>query len=175
MTTKPLEAHRKWRDELIYHLRMKDIPGDRIGDILLEVESHIGETGETPAEAFGDAKHYAATHAEATPPPPEERTTSNAGLILIGVSSFVGAGLYASGAIAIGKGEDAYLGLDGWVALVLGLALVTFTIIRLPSDLIRHPETGELLFGGTTKIKAITFAFMIALGLVFFGLGLLLS
>lgn len=48
-----------WRDELILELRLLDVPGDRIGDALVTVESHVVESGESAQEAFGDARTYA--------------------------------------------------------------------------------------------------------------------
>lgn len=48
-----------WRDDLIVELRLLDVPGDRIGDALMTVETHLAESGETAGEAFGDARAYA--------------------------------------------------------------------------------------------------------------------
>jgi hypothetical protein len=49
-----------YRRELILALRMRELPGDRIGEIVAEVESHVADTGEDPHEAFGPAREYAA-------------------------------------------------------------------------------------------------------------------
>ncbi|KAA9394195.1 hypothetical protein FCK90_08065 [Kocuria coralli] len=54
-----VQVHRAWCDELIVELRLADVPGAVIGDRLAEVETHCIESGETPAEAFGDAADYA--------------------------------------------------------------------------------------------------------------------
>lgn len=48
-----------WRDDFIVELRLLDVPGDRIGDALMTVETHLAESGEDATEAFGDAKAYA--------------------------------------------------------------------------------------------------------------------
>lgn len=34
---------------------MRVVPGDRIGEIVAEVDSHVAETGEEPDDAFGPA------------------------------------------------------------------------------------------------------------------------
>lgn len=50
----------KYRDELLLALRMHEISGARVGDVLAEVETHLDESGEDPVEAFGSPREYAA-------------------------------------------------------------------------------------------------------------------
>lgn len=50
----------KYRDELLIALRMHEISGARVGDVLAEVETHLAESGEDPVEAFGTPREYAA-------------------------------------------------------------------------------------------------------------------
>lgn len=174
MPAQLLDQHRKWRDDLIVQLRLKDVPGDRIGDILLEVESHIRETGETPEEAFGSAKAYAETYVRANPPR-RTHASSIPQLILIGASSFAGMFLLSDGALSLGRGVDTILGLSAWVALLIGLALLVITLARLPVDLIRHPVTGAPLFGEFRHAKSISMAVILAIGVVFYLIGRLLA
>ncbi|GAB3547859.1 fumarate reductase subunit D [Actinopolyspora lacussalsi] len=54
----------KYRNELLFALRMREVPGARIGDVLAEVETHVAETGQDPVEAFGTPGEYAARVAE---------------------------------------------------------------------------------------------------------------
>lgn len=54
----------KYRDELLVALRMHEISGERVGEVLAEVEAHVLETGEDPVEAFGQPREYAAQVAE---------------------------------------------------------------------------------------------------------------
>ncbi|MGJ7907666.1 HAAS signaling domain-containing protein [Actinopolyspora sp. H202] len=61
MTT---ESSEKYRNELMFALRMREVPGDRVGDVLAEVETHVAETGQDPVEAFGTPGEYAARVAE---------------------------------------------------------------------------------------------------------------
>lgn len=174
MPAQLLDQHRKWRDDLIVQLRLKDVPGDRIGDILLEVESHIRETGETPEEAFGPAKAYAETYVRANPPR-REQASSIPQLILIGASSFAGTYLLSDGALSLGRGVDAILGLSAWVTLLIGLALLVITLARLPVDLIRHPVTGASLFREFRHAKSITMAIILVIGVVLYLIGRLLA
>jgi hypothetical protein len=49
-----------YRRELVQALRLHDVPPERIGEIVAEVESHVADTGEDPREAFGPARDHAA-------------------------------------------------------------------------------------------------------------------
>ena len=60
--TRATETHRR---ELVQALRLHDVPPERIGEIVAEVESHVADTGEDPREAFGPARDYAAGHGRA--------------------------------------------------------------------------------------------------------------
>lgn len=174
MTHQLLANHQTWRDQLIYHLRMKDVPGDRIGDILLEVESHLRETGETPVEAFGEAREYAEAHFEMNPPLAPKRSPI-ASLIGIGLTSFAGAAIYASGVIAIGKGDDVWLGVNPWVAFIAGAAILIAGLMLLPADLVRHPETHAPLMGDMKALKLVTVLVLAAVGIVLYALGRVLA
>ncbi|GAB76538.1 hypothetical protein SAMN05421595_1666 [Austwickia chelonae] len=48
-----------WAADLLLELRLRDISGARIGDILTEVESHCAASGQKATEAFGDPQEYA--------------------------------------------------------------------------------------------------------------------
>ena len=50
---------RAWAEELVLELRLADVPGARIGDILATVDAHVRDSGESAEEAFGDARGYA--------------------------------------------------------------------------------------------------------------------
>lgn len=50
----------KYRDDLVSALQTHEISGQRVGEVLAEVESHVRETGEDPVEAFGPPRTYAA-------------------------------------------------------------------------------------------------------------------
>jgi hypothetical protein len=50
-------------ENLTIQLRLLHVPGDRIGQILAEVETYVADTGLDPAAAFGEPGEYAATYA----------------------------------------------------------------------------------------------------------------
>lgn len=54
-----MDDNRSWRNHLIVNLNRRGLTDKQIGDILLEVQSHIDETGETPEQAFGTPEEYA--------------------------------------------------------------------------------------------------------------------
>ncbi|WP_228759871.1 hypothetical protein [Pseudactinotalea sp. HY158] len=51
----------KYTQELTFALRLRDVPGEVIGDAIAQVESHLAESGEDPVAAFGPASEYAAS------------------------------------------------------------------------------------------------------------------
>lgn len=55
-----VKTHDAWCGDFVLELRLRDVPGPVIGDRLAEVETHCTETGEAPADAFGDPTVYAA-------------------------------------------------------------------------------------------------------------------
>ncbi len=55
-----------WVDDLVLELRLRDVPGDVIGDTLAEVDAHVVDSGTPAHEAFGDPVAYAVQIAEHT-------------------------------------------------------------------------------------------------------------
>ena len=60
-------------EQLVLELRMRDVPGDRIGQVAAEVEAHVAESGEDPADAFGPAGEYAEHVRSTLGTPPRRR------------------------------------------------------------------------------------------------------
>jgi hypothetical protein len=121
MMTQPLAAWPKWRDDLILQLRLKNVPDDRVGDILLEIDSHLAESGETPEDAFGEPKRYAASRALARSDKDKNDTRN---LIIVALGSGIGGILAASGAWGIGSGDDLFLNIPAWPGLIVGIAIL---------------------------------------------------
>jgi hypothetical protein len=48
-----------WRDDFLIELRLLGVAGERIGDALVTVDSHVAESGESARDAFGDPVPYA--------------------------------------------------------------------------------------------------------------------
>lgn len=126
-----------WRDDFIVELRLLDVPGERIGDALMTVESHVVESGEPPSEAFGEPRAYAREIAEATGgagPGIGPLTVASSVLGLIGmlVTARAFGGWLEGGPVGITAGELAGL----VVLLVLASTLFFPRTLRL---VVEHP------------------------------------
>ncbi|AFR28079.1 hypothetical protein [Arthrobacter sp. Rue61a] len=53
-------ANKKWFDELVLELRLRQVHGDAIGDTVASVRELLRDTGQQAEEAFGPARSYAA-------------------------------------------------------------------------------------------------------------------
>ncbi|MQA33496.1 hypothetical protein [Modestobacter roseus] len=125
-----------WRDDLLMRLRMRDVPGARIGEVLAEVQSHVAETGEHPQEAFGPPKEYADRVADAIGAPPSQGWRDAvrgvswrdwATTVVIGVSSF----LLADSLWALGAGGTSVLGLPAWLVFLLAATALGASVTRI--------------------------------------------
>lgn len=127
-----------YRQSLILALRLKDVPGDRIGEVVAEVESHVADTGQDPNDAFGSARAYAALLATGQRREPWWRL-----IVLTALPAGIAGWFLAQGALALLLNET-YLGQTGWLSLVLGLVIgipVGFSLHRR-STRVRDPRTG---------------------------------
>ena len=66
---------RRWAEDFVVEQRLLGVPGGRIGDALVTVESHVRESGERAQEAFGDPREYAKALTGAEEPPMLGSTT----------------------------------------------------------------------------------------------------
>ncbi|TDD56270.1 hypothetical protein E1286_02860 [Nonomuraea terrae] len=153
---------KRYGDELTIALRLHEISGERVGEVLAEVESHVAETGEDPRVAFGSPKEYAAKVAaqldtRSGKPSPLPHTL---GAALTGALVYVGGGSLLAG-------------LDGPIVLTraeiitgtLGLGLVISAIFVLLAG--ARAVTG----GRTYKLVALALA-ACAIATFFVGRGL---
>lgn len=168
----PLDLHRKWRDELIYQLRLKDVSGNEIGNILCEVEEHIADTRETPEEAFGPAREYAAVRLAAFRDP--NHNDFDTSRMLIAGLAFMGMLLYVSGAMSIGQQVNV-LGMPPWIPLLAGATILGIGVFSLPVDLVRHPVTNESFLGEHKSFRGTLIAILVVVGLGFYALGRVLA
>ncbi|MEI4272926.1 hypothetical protein TEK04_14455 [Klenkia sp. LSe6-5] len=105
-----------YQQRLVAALRLRRVPAERIGEVVAEVDSHVAETGEDPAEVFGTPRAYAAslTH--------EHRRDSRAGTALELVSGALAGWFLAVGAVDLFEGGS-HLGLPWWGSVLVGLLL----------------------------------------------------
>jgi hypothetical protein len=145
-----------WCDDLLLRLRLREVPGARIGEVLAEVQSHVAETGEHPREAFGAPKEYADRVAEALGVPEPAgiwrqligslRWRDLVVAVLTGLAAF----LLADGLWSLGAGEASVLGSPAWAtcsagALVLGGCIARFAVSARhdpDADPVIDPRTG---------------------------------
>ncbi|WP_131103768.1 HAAS signaling domain-containing protein [Ornithinimicrobium sufpigmenti] len=118
-----------WVDAFILEQRLLGIPGDRIGDALAEVESHVNDSGEGALDAFGDPVAYAREVA-AGPRVDDDRDPSwifGLGLGLAGMNLT----LFSTHAWIDGEGRMA---LTAGHLVVLGLVVATLALLLLRSE-----------------------------------------
>ena len=157
-----------YRRELVRALRTKDVPSERIGEVVAEVESHVADTGEDPREAFGPAREYAAS--VAGPPSPGSRAGFWA---LIALSAACG-WLIAQGVFGLVRDEPVH-GLTAAAVLLVGWLLWVPPVL---AQLRRHapvhdPRTGRPLTPGRRSVVLGMTGFLAALALACWGLAVL--
>ncbi len=142
-----------YRNDLLLALRLRDVPGPRIAEVLAEVESHVGETHEDPTEVFGEPQVYAEQVAEAVGL--GGRGGVRGWLLalrgpagLVGLASLAGGLLLASGLFDLGAGTDGPAGVPAGVVVAVGALLWLGVGLALRSELtgtgdrVLDPRTG---------------------------------
>jgi len=106
-------------NRLVLALRMRDVPGERIGQVVAEVEAHIAESREAPVEAFGPAEEYADRVSAALDRPATRRHRQAVRGMLIGWPTGLAAILVADG--VAGLAFDQRIELTAGKLLLFGL------------------------------------------------------
>lgn len=159
-TTASLEAwhrpfvkqHRRWCEDFVLELRMRDVAGTVIGDRLAEVEAHCTETGESPAEAFGEPTAYARSLDEQAEP---ERMSGSWTVAALAAGNVLALIVGTSAAFSWARGEElTYNALQ-----LAGLAVLIAVLLSLPlliRPLLEHPWRAGLpvIFLGTLAAAA---------------------
>lgn len=158
-----------YRGDLILALRMRDVPGDRIGEIVAEVESHVADSGEDPCEAFGPPEQYAARFTG------QDRARWGRADALVALGSLVGGWALAGGLLGLVSG-DPVGPFPAWALLVAAAAILAPTLrhLRRSGSTARDPRTGEDLaplprwvpwaIGGSLALPVVLGAVVIAAG-----------
>lgn len=127
----------RWAQALLVELRLRGVPGRRIGQVLAEVESHVVDSGEDAQVAFGDPTTYAASLDLASPGERAPVLTRLAHPVLHVVAMVVvpvaAAGTAAGGVtITVGGAVSVSLALAGMAVLVLDETRVLRVLLRRP-------------------------------------------
>ncbi len=111
-----------YTEALTTQLRLRDVPGRAIGQIVAEVESHVRETGEDPVEAFGQPGSYSAQFAG------RRRPVGRGGWLSLDDVTFtmfmVGALVLLNGVLNLGEIVNVTANVVSWVAPIVIYALV---------------------------------------------------
>ena len=163
MTAQPLPSDSvTYLDDLVTHLRLLEVPGERIGQILAETESHLAESGEDPTESFGEPREYARELAAREGVTlPEVSHSDNpiiqlfstfrardwlsfaVGILVIGAGTFLGRG----GILSLTMGSPLPLEMNPWLAIAIGVvvAIGWWVWVRVVTDPIVDPRTGDVV------------------------------
>ena len=142
-----------YRNDLLLALRLRDVPGPRIAEVLAEVESHVGETHEDPRDTFGTPAEYAEQVAAAL------GLAGRGGLRgwllalrgpagLVGLLALAGGLLLPTGLFHLGAGTEGPAGLPAAVLVVvgallwLGVGLALRSQLTGTADRVLDPRTG---------------------------------
>lgn len=111
---------------LTTQLRLRQVPGKVIGQIVAEVESHVRETGEDPIEAFGQPGSYSAQFAGRPRPVGRGGWLSLADVLddVTLTTAMVGAFVLLNGVLNLGEIVHVTANVVSWVALFVIYALV---------------------------------------------------
>lgn len=155
----------KYTYDLLVALRLREVPGDRIGEVIAEVESHVAETGEDPREAFGTPKEYAKTIS-----PGKTNWFAPRLWALVAIGWIVGSTLSLS-LIAIAKGDETLYGLPlpSWLWLLFALAMCAVWIVNRHKlrDVVVDPRSGEDMVSPAGPAVVTAFIVLIAASVIF--------
>lgn len=132
---------KRYLTELTTALRMRNISGARIGEIVAEVEEYTAESGRDARESFGAPREYARQFESAVAEPNGRLWARHWGRgAWTGVlTAAIGGWLLAAGAFAGMRGDE-LIGLSGWWASGIGAAILLITFSLMPIDLIVDPR-----------------------------------
>lgn len=127
---------RAWADAFVLEQRLLDVPGDRIGDALVTIESHVAESGESAHEAFGDPTSYARELADAMPRTADSPSAVRAATVVSAFAGLVGLLLTNTAFQSWLSGTEVSLSWGHLTAFALTL-LILVAIIGWSSSVLR--------------------------------------
>jgi len=148
---------KKYRDQLVLALRAQEVSGDRVGEVLAEVETHVAETGEDPQEAFGPPRDYAnhvvAQLGPATGKPHAARHA--AGALATGALTYLGVSLlletlFTNASAVVVTAADAV----SWPVILVALVTGTVLLLRAAATP-RRDKTYGIASGGAFAVAIV--------------------
>ncbi|RLV55736.1 hypothetical protein D9V41_09735 [Aeromicrobium phragmitis] len=142
-----------WVEQFILEARLRDVPGDRIGDALTEANAHCRDARETARQAFGDPIAYARAFAADRP---AEKTSW---VRLLGPSAVQLVGVVLTlngvGAWAAGDAVTVTWGMAGMLVLLcLNLVALALVLDRAIGVVVRRPVLSAVVAGGAAAMAA---------------------
>ncbi|HYN94703.1 MAG TPA: hypothetical protein VES42_12715 [Pilimelia sp.] len=118
----------EWRDAFLLEARMHQVPGDRIGEALAEIDAHCADSGQEPAEAFGDPVRYAGELARSAPPAAGRAGPGREllGHVRTAVATLAGIAGILSGVDALADGERGVLTAGQLASVAAGTAGIAY-------------------------------------------------
>ncbi len=117
-----------WRDDFVIALRLRDVPGRRIGDALALVDAHCTDSGEEPQEAFGDPVAYATQVADQVRPVDLVSGMSPLRAGLPGLAVLLAVPALLSGVAGLAHSSVAEVSVGSLVGAVTGAAAISLLI-----------------------------------------------
>ena len=149
---------------LTTQLRLRQVPGKVIGQIVAEVESHVRETGEDPVQAFGQPGSYSAQFASRRSP------VGRGGWLTLDDVTFtmamVGAFVLLNGVLNLGEIVHVTANVVSWVALFVIYALVVARIDIAVADRETRTITAARRTQGTRAVSWLRFLALFAMVLL---------
>jgi len=133
-----------WAEEMMICLRVREVSGARIGEILAEADAHCEQAGAPASQVFGPAGDYAASLDFPGQQRSKERVTPStlAGL----AASLVGAGVTTWAGTALIEGQRVQIRVAEVLVTVLVLTLAWVAYRRL-DWILRHIGWASAAFG----------------------------
>ena len=135
-----------WRDDFVIALRLRNVSGRRIGDALLQVDTHCTDSGEQPQEAFGDPVAYATRVTEQIRPVDLVSSISPVRAGLSGLAVLIAVPALLSGAAGLHEGGPAKISVGSLAGAAIG-AVASALVIRFASGPLQDPRRRGVRFG----------------------------
>ncbi|MEV4731731.1 hypothetical protein [Saccharopolyspora sp. NPDC049426] len=143
----------KYTDDLHKALRFHEVSGERVGEVLAEVEAHVAETGEDPVDAFGKPRDYARQVAAQLDPATGKRSTGGIVLTFVAVATLAlfGQTFFGDG-LALDEAGVVYTLRD---VVAQPLLLVAVVVVALLVYLARTASANNKLYAGGAVVALI--------------------